>query len=257
MEQGYRTAQIAKECRIHPNTVRLYEKIGFIKKPDREENGYRIFTELQKEQCQVVRLAMRAEVLQNGLRQRAIRIVKCLAEEDYDGALSETAYYKDEIDREIGNAEAAISSVEKILRDEKKDGAQTEVLLTRKEAAERLNVTVETLRTWERSGLVCVSRGQNGYRLYDSANMERLNIIKMLRCASYSLSSILRLLSKLEKNAMESVETVLNTPEENETIISVCDRLVLSLRNTKKDAEELRFRIEEIKKKNEKRETLQ
>ena len=46
----YRTSEIAKIIGIHPNTVRLYEELELIPKPDRMPNGYRVFTDLHIEQ---------------------------------------------------------------------------------------------------------------------------------------------------------------------------------------------------------------
>ena len=39
----YKTAEVAAIIGIHPNTVRLYEKLGLIPKPERLPNGYRGF----------------------------------------------------------------------------------------------------------------------------------------------------------------------------------------------------------------------
>jgi hypothetical protein len=64
---------------IHPNTVRLYEELGLIPKPERKENGYRIFTDFHMEQIQLARTALKVEVLQNGLRKQAITIIKTSA----------------------------------------------------------------------------------------------------------------------------------------------------------------------------------
>lgn len=47
----YRTSEVAEMMGIHPNTVRLYEEWGLITKPVREENGYRVFTDLHL--CQI------------------------------------------------------------------------------------------------------------------------------------------------------------------------------------------------------------
>ena len=37
----HNTSTIAKEFNIHPNTVRFYEKIGFLPQIPRKENRYR------------------------------------------------------------------------------------------------------------------------------------------------------------------------------------------------------------------------
>lgn len=66
----YRTAEIAAIIGIHPNTVRLYEEWGLISKPERKENGYRIFNDLHIQQIQLARTAFQIEVLQSGLRKK-------------------------------------------------------------------------------------------------------------------------------------------------------------------------------------------
>ncbi len=43
--------------RVHPNTVRLYESLGFIAKPGRRENNYRVFT-LHLLQMRLARIAL-------------------------------------------------------------------------------------------------------------------------------------------------------------------------------------------------------
>jgi DNA-binding transcriptional MerR regulator len=84
-----------------------------------------------------------------------------------------------------------------------------------------------------------VKRLENGYRVYGTKDLARLNIIRTLRCAGYSLSAILRLMSRLDKKGIAPVEKILDTPSDEEDIVSVCDRLITSLENTHKDALEM------------------
>ena len=86
----YRTSEIAKIIGIHPNTVRLYEELELIPKPDRMPNGYRVFTDLHIEQFRLARLAFQVEVLQNGLRKKIVQMIKVSAAGDYDKALELT-----------------------------------------------------------------------------------------------------------------------------------------------------------------------
>lgn len=240
----YTTSEIASIVGIHVNTVRLYEDIGFITKPERQKNGYRIYTQLHLEQCRLVRRAMKAEVLQNGLRKKAVEIVSLCAALDFDGAHNACVEYRHMVEREYSNAKWAIHAVEDIMQ--QKTPSDT-VTMKRREAADMLHITSETLRTWERSGLLSVKRSENGYRIYDAADMQRLNIIRTLRCANYSLSSILRLLNDLDRNRSCCVEDVLNTPRSDEDIISVCDQLIISLQSTLEDANAMIRMIEKIK----------
>jgi DNA-binding transcriptional MerR regulator len=244
--QCYTTKEIADRIGVHVNTVRFYEETGFMTKPERKANGYRIYTDLQLAQCRLIRTAMRAEVLQNGLRKGAVTIVRLCAAQAYDAALCAVDAYRTMIAREICNARAAISSVKGMIERE----TPTETLpLTRREAAAALCVTVETLRTWERSGLLHVRRRENGYRVYSAADMERLNIIRTLRCADFSLTAILRLLNGLDRNGCRSVEESLDTPQGDEEIVSACDRLISSLQSTAADAEAMEKMLKQMRKK--------
>ncbi|MEA4964706.1 MAG: MerR family transcriptional regulator [Oscillospiraceae bacterium] len=244
MTQTYTTKEIADIIGVHVNTVRFYEKIGFLTPPERRPNGYRIYTDLQKEQCRLIRCAMKAEVLQNGLRKKAVEIVRRCAALDFDGAIAAAGEYRVRIDAEIQNAKAAIASVERNLD---KSVPADDCAMKRPDAAKALGVTSETLRTWERSGLIERKRGVSRDRVYSAGNMERLKLIRTLRCTNYSLSSILRLLHQLDGHTTRSVETILNTPEENEDIISVCDRLILSLESTASEAAQLIGMLGKIK----------
>lgn len=247
IQQEYRTHEIARIIGIHVNTVRFYEKIGFLTAPARSPNGYRVYTQLQLDQCALIRRAMRAEVLQNGLRTQAVEIVKLCAALRLDEAYAAAETYRGMIEREIRNAELAIATVEDALA--QSASADEAISLKRAETAQRLHITAETLRTWERSGLLAVKRRKNGYRVYDAADLKRLNIIRTLRCANYSLSAILRLLNGLDQRTAASVEAALNTPEEGESIVSVCDHLIVALGNTRTDAQALLAMIADMRQK--------
>ncbi len=240
-QKQYTTGEMAAIVGVHSNTIRFYEEIGFITKPERQSNGYRIYTQLHLKQCRLIRRAMKAEVLQNGLRKKAVEIVRLCADLDFEGAKAACVEYCRMIETELMNARAAIRAVEDILH--QRIPAET-TGIGRQEAAKRLGVTSETLRTWERSGLLRIKRRANGYRVYDSADMRRLNIIRTLRCASYSLSAILRLMIELDRNVPCSVEAALNIPRADEDIVSVCDRLIVSLQKTLDDAKALLPMIE-------------
>ena len=58
--QTYTTAAVARRVGVHPNTVRLYETIGWITSPARRPNGYRVFTEKHILQLRLVQIWGRA-----------------------------------------------------------------------------------------------------------------------------------------------------------------------------------------------------
>ena len=229
----YKTAEVAAIIGIHPNTVRLYEKLKLIPKPERRPNGYRVFTEFHIKQCKLIRLAFQVEILQNGLRKKIVQMITVSATGDFDTAIALTKSYLEQIGREHRNAEEAIEIVKQILSGGIGENSSH---LKRKNVSELLDISMDTLRHREMNGLLTVKRKDNGYRVYTDEDIQRLKIIRALRCANYSLEAILRLLQQLSKNPDIDIRAALNTPKQTEDIISVCDKLIVSLSAAEKNA---------------------
>lgn len=242
----YKTAEIAHSIGIHPNTVRLYEELGLIPKPKREQNGYRVFTDFHMEQLKFARTALKVEILQNGLRKRAIDIIKTSAAGDFDRAIRLTESYLQQIKKEQRNAEEAIAIAGQLLSGSKRE--TDSIFFTRKEAADHLQISIDALRNWEMNGLLTVKRRQNGYRVYTNNDIRRLKIIRSLRCANYSLAAILRMLYALSRNPQADIRKAIDTPKENDEIISVCDKLLTSLKYAEKNACNMLTHLEKMKK---------
>ena len=221
----YKTAEVAAIIGIHPNTVRLYEKLKLIQKPECLANGYRVFTEFHVMQCKLVRIAFQVEILQNGLR-------KILTKD-----------YLKQLQQERNHAEEAIEIVKTILAGNESENTQC---LKRKEVSEILEISMDALRNWEMNGLLTVKRKDNGYRVYTDEDIQRLKIIRSLRCANYSLEAILRLLQQLSKNPDTDIRAALNTPKQTDDIISVCDRLIVSLLSAERNANTLLQMLKEM-----------
>lgn len=242
--QFYNTSSIAKLIGIHPNTVRLYEEQGLITTATRKENGYRVFTDLHVHQFQLARMALQIEILQNGLRKKAIDIIKETAKCDFDRALELCEQYILQLDCEIKNAYEAV----KIVKDmTSKKTLQSEMQFKRKDVSLHLDISMDTLRNWEMNGLLNIKRKENGYRVYTGDDIRRLKIIRTLKCANYSLLAILRMLNELDKDGNVDIEKLLNNPLENEEIISVCDKLIISLNKAKANAKLIKELLHEMK----------
>ncbi len=242
----YKTTEMAQIIGIHPNTVRLYEELGLIAKPERKTNGYRVFTDVHVEQFKLARLALKAEVTQNGLRKKAIDIIKASASGSYEKAIELTKAYFVQVKMEQNNAEEAIESTKQLLSNSNME--ELKLHFTRKEAAKYLQITMDTLRNWELNGLLTIKRKKNGYRIYNEKDIQRLKIIRSLRCANYSLLSILRLLEALAVTRKIDLREVIDTPQDTEDIVSVCDRLLTSLGSLEKDVHEMLAHLEKMKK---------
>lgn len=244
--QTYKTSQVAKIIGIHPNTVRLYEESELLPKPERLPNGYRVFTDFHIEQCRLIRIAFQVEIVQNGLRKKITKMLKASANKDFDSAILLIDEYIEQIIQERINAEEAIEIVNQILSG--CEQTQTKYL-KRQEVSNELNISMDTLRNWEMNGLLTVKRKENGYRIYSDNDIKRLKVIRALRCANYSLEAILRLLQQLSKNPNTDILSALNTPNETDDIIYVCDRLIISLSKAKENANKIKTMLQEMKSK--------
>lgn len=241
----YKTSEVARMIGIHANTVRLYEKCKLISAPRRQSNGYRVFTDLHIEQFKLARAALKAEVLQGGLRKLAAKVIKTSAAGEYDEAARLAGKYIRQAEKERKHAEEAIEIARQLLAG---SVYEQKLALTRKEAAEYLEVTVDTLRNWELNGLLEVKRKENGYRVYTSEDIRRLKVIRALRFANYSLASILRMLRALSSNPAADIRDVINTPGETDDLITACDRLISSLAEARENMEFAAEQIEKMKK---------
>lgn len=246
MKRYYSTSEVAKIIGIHSNTVRLYEKLKLISKPERKENNYRVFTDFHIKQFKIARIALEVEVLQNGLRKDAIEIIKTLALKDIDKCIKLAEEYIIKVELEKQKAEDAIKITEDILS--AKHNSVDDISFTRKQTANYLNITVDTLRNWELNGLLTVKRKENGYRIYTSEDIRILKIIYSLRCANYSLTAILRMLNILSENPNANIKEIIDTPKDSDDIITVCDNLITSLNHIKENAEKIYKVLIEIKK---------
>jgi DNA-binding transcriptional MerR regulator len=244
INKTYNTSAIAKIIGIHPNTVRLYEKWGFITAPIRKENGYRIFTNLHIYQFMLARSALQIEVLQNGLRKKVITIIKTVAGNEYDLAQNLINDYIKQIDIEISNTYEAIDIVKEL---NSRTFIQNNIFLKRKDAALILGISTDTLRNWEMNGLLKVKRKSNGYRVYTNEDINKLKIIRTLRCANFSFSEILNMTNKLEENKNIDIANIFDPQYKDTDIITTCNRLVLALHTCKENAKYMNEMIEKIK----------
>ncbi|WP_151736828.1 MerR family transcriptional regulator [Paenibacillus tengchongensis] len=244
MANTYSTSQVARLIGIHPNTVRLYETLGLIPPPRRRPNGYREFTDVHIEQFKLARSALQVEVLQNGLRKKMLRTIKLSAQGDYPAAIRLAESYLEEIRLEQQRAEEALSLAEQWLDD---SGGEDTRCWTRKQTAELLEVTMDTLRNWELNGLYTAKRKQNGYRVYTGQDIRLLKIIRALRCANYSLGSILRMINAVRAGTGTELREVLDTPHEADKVVYACDRLLSSLREAEQRALEVLRQLQRMK----------
>ena len=107
------------------------------------------------------------------------------------------------------------------------------------------HVTVRTLHHYDRIGLLSPSRrSENGYRLYDYADLERLRQIRLLRELRFSLEAIEHMLDAPAYDRRSALvaqrELLRERQERTESIIRGVDRALAALEEeTKMDATEM------------------
>ncbi len=228
VRQYLRTSEIAKEVGIHPNTVRLYEAWGFLPRVSRSPTGYRQFTEAHLDQMRLARMALHGGWPGRNIRHSALLLVQRAASGDLEGALDQARHHLALVQDERAQAEAAAELVQRWA--DGVDPASSRPPAPIGETAQSLGLTIDTLRSWERDGLLQTPRDpQSGYRLYGAAECGRLQVIRMLRLAGYSTMAILRMLLQLDQGRASGLRQALDTPRPDEDVYSAADRWISTL----------------------------
>jgi DNA-binding transcriptional MerR regulator len=222
-----RTIDIARDLGVHVNTIRLYEEWGYLPDVPRSANGYRQYSALHLEHARLAHLAIRWPYL--GDKPLLVDLVRRAAAGD-PGMAMELAYkHLAYVRMERTSAEAAIEFLERWAAGHLVEAPRQHMNIG--EAAQHLNVSVDMLRNWERSGLIDVPRDPaNQYRLYGTPEFGRLRVIRTLIQAGYSLMAILQMLRQFDAGHTHNLRDALHVPqEEDQPIEIVADRWLTSL----------------------------
>jgi len=228
MRKGYLTAKdMAQAVGCHVNTVHLYEQWAFIPPVPRDpENNYRMYSRFHIEQFKLAYLALKYPY--PGGKEVVLDMVQAARDRKLDKALALADRYRDQIAAERAQAEAAIAYLERWLGGE--DLAEVQKPLWIGAAAALLNLTRDTLRSWERDGLIEVPRDPgSGYRLYGPGDIGRLRVIRVLVNAGYSHMAVLRLMLRLDRGEDVDPRQALDTPRADEEIFHITDQWLTAL----------------------------
>lgn len=240
MARHLRTSDIAKSLGVHPNTVRLYEEWGFMSPVPRSRSGYRLFTSLHLEQMRLARLALQWPY--PGGKEVVLDLVKCAVEGDLGMAMELAYHYLANVRTEQTHAEAAVEFLERWARGQVLDTTRRSMSIT--QTAQYLGVTVDQLRNWERNGLLHIPRHpKTGYRQYGAPEIGRLRVIRMLRQSGHSMMAILRMLRRFDAGETERLREALDTPGENEDMVTIVDRWLTTLAEAEARAEAIIHQI--------------
>lgn len=218
----YSTKKIADLCGIHPNTVRLYEKWGYISKAERGKNNYRRFNDKHLRQMRLARAALPGPYpIDYGI---VHGLVKKYAAGDIKGSMQLAKEYLVKVEAELKKAVQAMEVLDKWFEN-KLGSKENTVYETRKKVAAALGLTIDALRTWERNGLYCISKDTGGRLQFSEWDIEKLMVIRLLRNCGYSIASLLNVFGN-EENLMIKPSDLLSLNNTGSEISYFTDRYI-------------------------------
>ena len=221
----------------------MYERIGLLAPIARTDGGYRSFSERDRAQMRVARLAVGGPYVVP--KTLAAQSARHAALDDLETALDFALRFKALVAAEEARARRAARALDDWASLPASGLAEPGMVVS--EAAEQVGASTTALRDWERNGLIAVRRDPaNGYRRYTNADIDRLRVIRTLLRAGYSAMSILRMMTHLDRGGRELPSRVIDAPRGDETVYSATDRWLSSLREAAQRAARLLCAIEEL-----------
>ncbi len=230
-EKTFRTSELAREVGIHPNTVMRYIEWGLIPPVERAPNGYRIFTQRHLDCLRLARLVYTSYYPGKALRASATGMIESAAADDWSGALDQARLHMKNVENEIELAESTARLLENWAeRSTRSDEPASPQTFTIGQACEKLDVTHDVVRNWERNGLISIPRDpDNGYRRIGEPELERLRIIRLLSHAGYSMMAMLRMFVQFDSGENRNLRQALDTPNPDEDVYMAADRWLSTL----------------------------
>lgn len=241
----YQIGELSELTGVQAGTIRFYEKCGFLETVERLPNRYRLYNGHHVYQVRVCRLVFGGFVNRR-LRRASLKIIE--AAKNWDLAAYEAAArnYLKEIQEESEETQKVIRFALAYAKG-KEEPEPPGVFYTKKQAAELLGVTGESIRNWDRNGLLPLQQPYQK-RLYPQAAVNRMYLIRLLLDTGYSIMTISRFLQNMDSGEYANAEKLLIKPEEGEDLQSRADCYLQALSELRQKAEALYGMLAEMKK---------
>jgi DNA-binding transcriptional MerR regulator len=240
-----RTSDLARAVGVHPNTVRLYVDWGLIPPVERNESGYRLFTQKHLDCLRLARTIYASQYPGRDLRASSNEIIQHAVADNWTGALEKAHEHLAAVKAELKHADTAANLLEHWAQNMVGDSDGEPLAIH--EVTTRLGVSHDVIRNWERNGLISIRRNSyNNYRLFSQRDVERLQIIRMLSHAGYSHMAMLRMFIELDGGNTRDLKKVLDTPREDEDIFTAADHWLTTLQGQEKLAKQVIRLIKEM-----------
>lgn len=238
----YYIKEISSRTGVKAGTIRFYEKIGFLEPVERMPNQYRVFNEHHIYQIQVCSLVF-GDFVNTRLRKISMNIIAAAKDWDLESYDRAAQNYLQAVEQDITRTKKAVSIVTKQLDQDENDEKE----YSKKETAELLGVTPETIRNWERNGLL-TQKEPYSRRRYQSDEIRRMYMIRFLLDIGYSCMEILQFLTAYDDGLDKKATGFLLGTVEDVELYSRADQYLKSLIRARTQAEMLCHLLVDMKK---------
>ena len=229
----YYIKEISAKTGVKAGTIRFYEKLGFLEPVARMSNQYRIFNEHHVYQIRVCSLVFGGFVNKH-LRKISMDIIFAARDWDLEAYDRASWNYLQAVEQDITRTQKAVSIVTKQIEQDEKDERE----YSKKEVAQLLGVTPETIRNWERNGLLARKQAYSR-QLYRLDEIRRMYMIRFLLDTGYSCMAILRFLTAYDAELNQKATGFLLGTVEDKELQSRTDQYLKSLTKARTQADTL------------------
>lgn len=241
----YKIGELSEITGVKAGTIRFYEQCGFLEPVERLPNRYRVYNEHHAYQVRVCRLVFGGFVNRR-LRAASLKIIEAAKNWDLTAYEHAAQNYLKEIQEDRERTQKVIGFALAYAKG-KEEQDSPELLYTKKQAAELIGVTEESIRNWERNGLLPSSPPYRK-RYYLQTTVNRMYLIRLLLDTGYSVMVIFRFLQNMDSGKYANAKKLLIKPEEGEDLQSKADYYLQALAELRQKAEDLYGLLAEMKK---------
>jgi DNA-binding transcriptional MerR regulator len=201
-----RPIDLARLAGLGVTQIRTYERVGFLPPAPRTNSGYRQYGQAHVEALRISR------VLITGYGwQTALDVMRAVHRRDTATAFALVNGRHAYLDSQRIRTENALTAIDSMLRrPDSHPGRPRRDLVHIKDAAATAGVRTSAVRHWEQQGLLKPQRqASTNYRLFDAAQLTRLNVIALLRDVGYSFPVIRGVLDELAAGRPDQVRQAL------------------------------------------------
>ncbi|HZG57190.1 MerR family transcriptional regulator [Paenibacillus sp.] len=204
-----RPIDIARKLCISTSALRHYEAWGIVPAIERSSNGYRVYTDEHVAYFECIRamgpgfgMKLTSEVLRK------------IQQKDVNSALWLVNEAQVSLHREKFIAEKTIQLLESKELDNLDKGKERKEMTIGEVSAET-EIPSSAIRYWEKTGLIKLTRDENGYRTFTNSHVRQILLIRTLRTANYPLETVLHILKELDQNNVEQARKIARNSLEN------------------------------------------